>query len=167
MPGGVRITLEGDERLIARLLELGETGRRETKLVLQACVDHVRNRAIEGIQSGPKTGRVYKRGGTAHTASRMGEYPAADTGVLAGLIWDEVSDASPAGDGDPLSITLSDLADAEGQLIGQIGADAEYAAPLEYKPQGRGGRPFMRRALDESRDFVRAAFRGLRGKFRP
>lgn len=152
----LRIDLEGDERLIRQLLQLQGRARREARGALNQALGLVRDRAIEGLNSPPKTGRLYKRGGRVHRASAMGEYPASDTGNLARSISTELDQAFEAGLDEGLG---------EGALVGEVMADAEYAIPLEYKPQGRGGRPFLRRAMDESRDAIQDIFRALRGKF--
>lgn len=178
----MRIELEGDEALIARLLEMQGRARGLFKEALQDSVDHVANRAREGIANGPKTGRLYtqrvatsRSGGIffygsrpPHRASASDEYPAADTGNLMRSIWAEVDDTLAAMDAQPnfvqLRFDMSALDDAADELIGQMGADASYAIPLEYKPIQSGGRPFMRRALAESEDFVRQRFLQLRGR---
>lgn len=152
----LRIDLEGDERLIRQLLRLQGLARREARGALNQALGLVRDRAIEGLNTGPKTGRVYKRGGRVHRASARGEYPASDTGNLARSISTELDQSFEAG---------AELDAGEGALVGQVLADAQYAAPLEYKPQGSGGRPFLRRAMDESRDAIQGIFRSLRGRF--
>jgi hypothetical protein len=184
MPGGIRIELDGDERLIAKLRELNGLARSLALDATRQSVDVVKNRMIEGIASPPKMGRIY-RGRfpyvfgqefippeyrrPPHQASAEGEYPASDTGNLIRSIWAEVEDelAGLAADSldTQLSFNLNDLVAAENTINGLIGADAEYAAPLEYKPPERGGRPFATRALSESRDDIYAIFLGMRGKF--
>jgi hypothetical protein len=185
MPGGIRITLEGDERLVARLAALSETASREARAALERSVNHVRDRAVAGIANGPKTGEIYTQrfatgangnvfaygSRTPHRASAPGEYPAADTGNLMRSIYAEVDQGLAGLDADDLGTQLAfdlneRIADAE-RLVGVVGAEAEYAAPLEYKPPERGGRPFLRRALTESGDDIKRAFDALRGKFGP
>lgn len=183
MPGGFRISLEGDERLVAKLAEIGPLARSLALDATRQGVELVKNRMIEGIADPAKTGRLYTQrfatssnGGVfaygsrpPHRASARGEYPASDTGNLIRSIWAEVEDDLAGLDLDPtdvqLSLGLDDMIAATNTINGMIGADAEYAAPLEFKPPERGGRPFAGRALAESRDDIFAIFLGMRGKF--
>lgn len=177
----IRISLEGDAELIARLEGIADRGRRLFKEATEEATDVVRNRAVSGIANGPKTGRVYthefwtrgtgadrvlmrgrpRRGGP-HQASRRGEYPASDTGKLMGSIWAEVNDEMAGLD--LKGLTLGPVATIEDTLSGDVGADAAYAVHLEYKSPLDGGRPFLRRALTESIDDIEQIFLGLRGR---
>lgn len=177
MAGGIHISLHGDEELIARLLRMEDRGRKLFTEALEDCTDHVRNRAVEGIANGPKTGRIYttyfwtagrgpdrilmrgRQRPRPHQASARGEYPAADTGNLMRTIWDEVEAKMAA-----LSLTSGDLAFDGALLQGYVGADAAYAVHLEYKAPEEGGRPFLRKALAQSEDFIRQRFMELRGR---
>lgn len=96
----------------------------------------VRNAAARGIAKPPKSGRIYRRGGVEHQASKAGEYPAADTGRLMGSLTHRVD-----------AIKLESFVEAA----------TKYAAPLELKPPERGGRPFLSRALEANRLLVIAA----------
>ncbi len=176
------MTLVGAEGLAVRLAGLRGRVRRLAKKELGTIVEHVANRAKEGIQKGPKTGRVYTtlfftRGEGAgayavpygsrppHQASAAGEYPASDTGNLMRLVWSAVDD--PIGDLGAMSAATAlnyDFVDVDVNLTGEVGCEADYAIPLEYKAPSDGGRPFMRRALNESRDFARERFRSLKGR---
>lgn len=181
MPGGFRISLENDERLIAKLANLTAIAQREALARTADAVEVVRSRAVEGIAKGPKTGRIYTQrvargpnGGIffygsrpPHQASAPSEYPAADTGTLMGSIWADVEAGMDRalGEAGGAVLSLNALVDAEMRISGLVGADAEYAAPLEYKPTERGGRPFLRRSLAESQADIHRIFLGMRGKF--
>lgn len=84
----------------------------------------VQAEAIRGIQRGKKTGRIYKRRSVQHRASAPGEYPASDTGRLAG------------------SIRIN-----RGVLQADIGSDviyAKYLEPDEASDEGKlKPRPFL------------------------
>lgn len=186
MPG-FKLTIEGVDETIAELEHnLGDQAIAAFIDTHRDCVEHIENRAREGIANGPKTGRVYTtrfftrgRGASRtvhaygsrppHQASARGQYPASDTGNLMRTIWSDVYDELAVANLAPgdvqLSINLSDLASAEGQIRGEVGCDAEYAVPLEYKDPGDGGRPFLRRAAAESEDFIRERYGALKGKF--
>lgn len=184
MPGGFRVSLEGDADLIAKLSRLEGIAYQGALKATREAVERVRTRAVEGIANGPKTGRVYTQrvatgpnGGIffygsrpPHQASAPGEYPAADTGNLMRSIFAEVEEglAIAAGNAGEAVLNLNDAVEASGQIQGTVGADADYAAPLEYKPDDRGGRPFLRRALAETRDEIHDLFIAeLAGKFKP
>jgi HK97 gp10 family phage protein len=89
-------------------------------------VETVRSAAIQSIQSGPKTGRIYRRGSVIHQASAPGQSPASDTGRLVNSI---VTSYQPE--------TLS----------GTVQAGTEYAPYLEFGTATIEPRPFMRPAL--------------------
>jgi len=184
MAQGIHISLDGDAALIAKLAALPGLARGLAVDCTEQSVEAVKNRMIDGISSPPKTGRVYTTyfatsafGGVfpwgsrpAHQASAQGEYPASDTGNLIRSIWAEVEQGLSGLASDDLdtqlSFNLNELMDDAGRIRGVIGVDADYAAPLEYKPPERGGRPFATRALAESRDQIYAIFfGGMAGKF--
>ena len=49
---------------------------------------------LSDILTGPRTGRIYRRGGVVHQASAPGEAPASDTGELRQSIVSVVSDTT-------------------------------------------------------------------------
>ena len=93
----------------------------------------VRNDAVTSIQSGPKTGRVYRRRGVEHQASAPGEAPASDTGRLVGSIRTEYNMRT---------------------LSGRVIASTTYAAALEYGTPRMEPRPYMRPALAGRREDI-------------
>lgn len=186
MPG-FNLTIEGIDETIEELeRNLGEPAIDLFMGAHRDFVEHIENRAKEGIASGPKTGRVYTtrfftrgRGPTRtlhsygsrppHQASARGQYPASDTGNLMRTIYSDVYDELATAQLGPadvqMSLNLSDLVEAEGQIRGEVGCDAEYAVPLEYKDPSEGGRPFLRRAAAESENYGRERYGQLRGRF--
>ena len=147
MAGKAHIRIDGDDALIAKLKALNKHVMHNVAESLQKSAEKVRNRAVQGIAKGPKTGRIYTHrfpsvfiGGRMravdkrarpHQASAPGEYPAGDTGNLMN------------------SIFTDEFVEPEEKMTAEVWADAAYAKPLEYKPPHRGGRPFLRRALME------------------
>lgn len=83
----------------------------------------------KGALSGPRNGRVYQKrqykGKILHRASAPGEPPATDTGNLAGSIYSRMT----------------------GNLTGEIGATAEYAAVLELGGAHIAPRPALTPAV--------------------
>lgn len=113
----------------------------------------IAKRAKEKILKGPKTGEIYPRGKTTHTASRKGEAPANDTGNLQRSI--KVMGVKGAGGG---------------TWIAAVTVTAPYAAALEYGTRDGSidARPFMAPSMNElkdeiSRDIVAAVAKALEG----
>lgn len=62
------------------------TGDRLSKVLMVSAIN-IQGSAQESIQTGPRTGRIYrKKSGRLHQASAPGEFPASDTGQLANSI---------------------------------------------------------------------------------
>jgi hypothetical protein len=78
--------------------------------------------ARRSLITGPKTGRIYTRGGVTHQASRKGEAPASDTGTLFNHIFMDTGD-----------------------IWGEVGTTLEYGRILEDPP--KLDRPFILPAL--------------------
>lgn len=75
------------------------------------------------ISTGGRSGKVY--GKRKHQASAPGEAPKTDRGgLVAGFLFD--------------------VRGTKKNIIGRIRNISKYAAAVEFKPVGRGGRPFMR-----------------------
>ena len=83
--------IEGMDELDRRLKALDAAIAGGTRTGLQIGAELVRGEAVRLIQQGPKTGKVYQKGGRllprrTHQASAPGEPPASDTGDLVGKI---------------------------------------------------------------------------------
>lgn len=150
MNGFFRINVEAIPGFEEKLRRYGDRAAAILGEVVRDGAHRVVRRAKTRIASGPKTGRIYRRGRVRHQASREGEYPAADTGNLMRSIHDEHGETGVD--------TFTAL----------VVADTEYAAPLELKPEEKGGRPFLSRALHEEADAILdAAEAKLREAFGP
>lgn len=79
--------------------------------------------------SGPKTGRVYRRGNVEHQASAPGEAPAVDLGNLIN----------------------SGGVEALASCLWAIFFTAEYAKPLEFGTPRMSARPFLRPSVERFR----------------
>lgn len=91
----------------------------------------VRTEAISLQDNSPRSGRTYGK----HKASGPGEPPAPDTGNLKNSVWTGV-------DGE--------------KLVGNVSVGAEYGAFLEFGTAKMAPRPFMRPALSNKTDEIRA-----------
>ncbi len=87
------------------------------------------------IQTGDKTGHIYKREGKDHQASAPGEAPATDTGNLAGSI-----QATPVD-----------------ELTWDVGTNVEYAPVLEMGGVHMQARPFLAPAVEAEREALEEA----------
>jgi len=96
---------------------------------LIAAADVGRNQTVTNI-SGSRSGRTYRVPGTGvtYTASAPGEFPAVATGNLKGSIQRKV---------------VKDEV--------QVGTAVEYGLMLEKKPRNKGGRPWLKRSLDQAK----------------
>ncbi len=94
------------------------------------------------IQSGPKTGRLYKRGNVVHQASAPGEPPATDTGNLVN----------------------SGYARRQRRCLWWVGFSAEYAAALECGTPRMLPRPYLRPAVERYRGPFHVAIKQAVGR---
>jgi len=96
---------------------------------LVSAADVGRNKVVSNL-SGARSGHQYKVPGTNtyYTASAPGEFPAAPTGRLRSHVERK----------------------SVGQGI-QIGTAVEYGLTLEKSPGNRGGRPWLKRSLDQAK----------------
>ena len=95
-----------------------QLNRRELTGDITEQADDIVQRVTYGIEgeiklailSGPKTGRIYKRGRKTHQASAPGEAPASDKGLLVNSIFSEFPKAG----------------------VGIVGIGVKYASYLEF-----------------------------------
>jgi hypothetical protein len=101
--------------------------------IIEAVTFEVHNRAVTKLMRGPKTGRIYQKYNPrrTHRASRIGEYPATDTGRLAAST----------------RTAFSNLGGKNPE--GQVYSNVKYGLHLEMKPSSMGGRPWLTRAAKE------------------
>lgn len=106
----------------------------------------VRSEAQKNIQTGTRSGKIYKRQKSGITSQRSapGEYPKSDTGTLAKNIFNNRQS---------FGVTI-------------VGTNIEYGEFLENKSPNNGGRPWLERTFDENEKKIeniiyRAARKGL------
>jgi HK97 gp10 family phage protein len=100
----------------------------------------VANDARRAVARGPKTGRLYQRGGVTHQASAPGEAPATDTGRL-------------------VSSIVADVERTPNGPVGVVVARTAYATYLEFGTRRMAPRPFMLPAFERNRARVRELIR--------
>lgn len=122
-------------KISARLKRSGAT--RRVMPHLRAAIDKAvkttafvtANDAKTAVQTGARTGRIYKRGGKTHQASAPGEAPKTDIGNLVQKIRSE----------------------DKGHAKSDVVAGTKYAGDLEYGTSKMAARPYMRPAIDENK----------------
>jgi hypothetical protein len=119
----IGIELTGLSQLLSKLEQV--EGASDT-IVLETITDLVTDThafAIAGIEGGPKSGRTYTRGSVLHAASAPGQYPASDSGVLAGSVRMELPQA--------------------GNVTGRVGTAVAYGPMLEFGTSRMVARPWL------------------------
>ena len=112
--------------------------RRRAAALVDTTANTVRFEAIAPM-SGPKSGRIYRRGSRTHQASAPGEAPAIDYGVLANSIQVE----------------------RESDLRQTVFTNTEYAVYLEFGTSRMSPRPFFGPAFEAARPIFEAGIREL------
>lgn len=131
MSMSVNIELDGLDKLLADLQRLGAAGEEVVEDTITDLVLDTHQKAVDGIQRGPKTGRVYRRGNIAHQASAPGQYPASDTGRLASNVRFEL----PQG----------------GNMVGRVGTNIQYGAYLEFGTSRMAARPWLLPSFEKAK----------------
>jgi hypothetical protein len=80
------VELFGSKEFAKAAEQLVQKNKSEANKILAAMANDTRNSAVEGIQGGGRSGKVYKRRSITHQASAPGEFPKTDTGELANNI---------------------------------------------------------------------------------
>lgn len=123
----IKIEMEGLGQLIKALEGLGVSAEQAMMETITDLVTDTHGNAITGIQGGPKTGRVYGN----HQASAPGQYPASDTGRLAGSIRMELPQA--------------------GNMTGRVGTAVAYGPMLEFGTSRMAARPWLLPSFDRAK----------------
>ena len=120
-----------------RFPELAASVRQRADDACNITANNIRAEAMQLIQSGPKTGRIYRRGRRAHQASAPGEAPATDLGNLVN----------------------SGFVERVRQALWHVGFHAKYARGLEFGTPRILPRPFLRPAVEKYRHAFVAAIK--------
>lgn len=135
----IEITLRGPG-----FAALATGAAKEVSQIVRRTAVKVEAGAKTAIQTGAKTGRVYrKRGGRQHQASAPGQAPATDEGTLVN------------------SIQMKPISNFEAHVT----VGAEHGAVLEFGGVNMAPRPFLAPAIDEvAEEFERDIRAALGGK---
>ena len=128
------IQVRNINKVLASLKKLNVTMLPDLQEVIKGGAQTIRTEAINLIQKGAKSGRVYKRYNPSrtHTASAPGQAPASDTGNLVRNI--KVVQVN--------------------QDVTQVKSEARYSKELEYGTSKMRARPFMFPAYKMSQDKI-------------
>jgi len=104
------------------------------------------------LAGGPGSGRIYKRKGVTHRASRPGQPPARDTGILVNSVSFNVSEKN------------NEIRGTVGPDIDKIRRDSprtdpDYGFYLEFGTRNIAPRPWLRPALRKSRNKILRIFK--------
>jgi hypothetical protein len=127
------VNIDGDQALRAALDRLGDEVSALVGREVYRAGFELQNDIKQRIQRGPKTGRVYKRGGVLHQASAPGQAPATDTGRLVN------------------SVYLDDEGIQSGRAQVSVGSLLAYARYLEYGTRHIAERPAWTPAAEMAR----------------
>lgn len=128
------ISVDGLPELLSDMEGVRKSIRKYLEAALVSIGNDVQREMVQGILSGGKTGKVYKRGTVSHRASAPGEAPASDTGRLASSIG-----------------SFPDLS-ALAVEIGVKRPMVEYATYLEFGTSKMEPRPFIAPAGKRTRE---------------
>ena len=141
----VKVELDGVNKLLDQLRDLGAAGEEVILDTITDILTDTQNYAVNGIEKGPKTGRVYTtrfwtdsrnrlRVGeerVPHQASAPGQYPASDTGQLNSNIRIEPPTA--------------------GSLTGRVGTKIMHGRHLEFGTVKMAARPWLMPSFEKAK----------------
>lgn len=81
------MTIKGMDRFLKKLDRISVKSQKMVKKAVFVGATEVHSDAITLINTGTRSGRIYRRGGVSHQASAPGEAPKTDTGALVGRIF--------------------------------------------------------------------------------
>ena len=146
----IDVNIDGMSQLTRQLAALAKDADKAVASVINQTITETRNAAVQGIQNGPASGRVYTeifrtingravpigpRAGNnlsaSHQASAPKEYPMSDTGRLANSV--AINPASPS------------------NLSGQVGTNLVYGRYLEFGTSRMAPRPWLTPSFEQAR----------------
>lgn len=112
---------------------------KETKQALAKVALKIEGDAKYNIQTGARTGRIYKRGSKTHQASSRGEFPKTDTGELVSNITSEFSFSG-------MEVTVGSRASAPHGFLLEFGTSKIAARPWLF-PTVQSNKKFMQKTF--------------------
>jgi len=129
---GERIRIDGLNVLVNELRGLETAGEQVLEEAIFDLVSDTHRLAVEGVQNGPATGRVYEKYNPrrTHRASAPGEYPMSDTGNFAS--------------------TIHAVYPSPGNLHGVVGTSDERGPWFEFGTSKMRPRPWLLRSFERA-----------------
>ena len=125
--------------LISKLRKMTNETPKEAKQAISDVSFKVEGDAKYAIQTGGRTGRIYKRGTKTHQASAGGEFPKTDTGELVSNITSEFSSMG-------LEVTVGSR------------RSAPHGFMLEFGTSKMAPRPWLMPTIYSNRDYINKRF---------
>ncbi len=127
----IGVELQGLQQLLSQLQRLDQSAGQSLEEVITDLVTDTHSLAVAGIQGGPKSGLTYRRGNVTHQASAPGQYPASDTGRLAGSVRFELPQP--------------------GNMTGRVGTSVAYGPMLEFGTSRMAARPWLMPSFERAK----------------
>lgn len=127
----IGVELQGLQQLLSQLQRLDQSAGQSLEEVITDLVTDTHSLAVAGIEGGPKSGRTYRRGNVTHQASAPGQYPASDTGGLAGSVRFELPQP--------------------GNMTGRVGTSVAYGPMLEFGTSRMAARPWLMPSFERAK----------------
>lgn len=138
----ISVKIEGMDALFADLKRLGAVSKEAVVDTINDLAMDTQAKAVQGIQSGPASGRTYKRGNVTHRASAAGQYPMSDTGRLASNV----------------EFTVATIAKPQAE----VGTNILYGPHLEFGTSKMAARPWLMPSFIKAANGIEAE---LKAKF--
>lgn len=129
----INVNIDGISQLTRQLAALAKDADKAIASAINQTINETRTEAVQGIQSGPASGRVYEKYAPrrTHQASAPGQYPMSDTGRLANSV--AINPATPS------------------NLSGQVGTNLVYGRYLEFGTSRMAARPWLTPSFEQAR----------------
>lgn len=124
----MKIDVSGIDGVKSALANMSADMERAAADVVEVTARSIERKVKSGINRGGRSGRVYEKTSPTrtHQASAAGEAPKTDTGLLVSSVFTDIFG-----------------------LFATVGANAVYAAHLEYGTRNMGARPIWRPTVEE------------------
>lgn len=129
---GASIKMEGLNTVLNELQDLGIVGNQVVEETIFDLVTDTHKLAVEGVNNGPATGRVYEKykPRRTHRASAPGQYPMSDTGNFASAI--------------------RAIFPTAGRLHGSVGTNDKRGVWFEYGTSKMRARPWLVKSFERA-----------------
>lgn len=135
----MKMKVIGRTKLKNQLKEMGADLRSDLTKQMKTTMSQMDRDVKIGINTGARSGRVYRRGGRTGQRSAPGELPKTDTGDL-------------------VSKFSTNVRSTKRKIVGVLSNSSDHAVQLEFDLASKGGRPFMRPLWEKWRPLLTVKF---------